>query len=45
MKDLPEGVDQYEAPEYWLISHGWDYDTEGMGKSDHAAPSSPSIMS
>lgn len=32
MKDLPEDVDQYEAPEYWLISHGWDYDTEGMDK-------------
>lgn len=32
MKDLPEGVDQYEAPEYWLISHGWDYDTEDMNK-------------
>ena len=27
MKDLPEGVDQYDAPEYWLINHGWDYDT------------------
>lgn len=27
LKELPEGVDQYDAPEYWLISHGWDYDT------------------
>ena len=28
VKDAPEGFDQYDAPEYWLVEHGWSYTTE-----------------